>query len=111
GLQRIQQLEQSRIKPLEEVPDRECDFAPRFTEELHDREISEHEDIHLALKVEPVNDPTMEIEWFLNGHPVITGSRINKQYHFGFISLNILKAISEDSGTYVVRAKNALGEA
>jgi len=31
----------------------------------------------------------MKIEWFVNGHPLITGSRVKVLYEFGFIALDI----------------------
>ena len=52
----------------------------------------------------------MIVEWYLNDLPVITGSRIRSSYDFGFISMDIKGVIPEDSGTYSVRAKSALGE-
>ncbi|CAJ0586229.1 unnamed protein product, partial [Mesorhabditis spiculigera] len=111
GLQRIEQLENSRVGPIEEDEDRGCDNAPHFLGDLQDLQLDEHQDIHLDIKVTPVNDPTMTVEWFVNGHPLLTGSRVKAMYEFGFIALDVKGAISEDSGTYTVRAKNALGEA
>lgn len=50
-MDRIQELEQSRIRPLEYPADRECDHEPRFIGDLHDLELNENENIHFALKV------------------------------------------------------------
>lgn len=52
----------------------------------------------------------MVVEWFLNDQPLYTGSRFRTQYDFGFIALHVKGAIAEDSGTYRVVARNALGE-
>lgn len=111
GLQRIQELEQDRRTGIAEVEDRTCDAAPKFLGDLQDLNINEHEDIHLDLRITPVHDPTMEIEWFVNGRYLTTGSRVKTLYEFGFVAMDIKGAIAEDSGTYSVRAKNALGEA
>lgn len=62
-------------------------------------------------QLEPVNDPTMVVEWFVNGRPLTTGSRIKPQFDFGFLSVDLRGVIAEDSGVYCVRATNALGEA
>ncbi|CAD6198030.1 unnamed protein product [Caenorhabditis auriculariae] len=111
GLERIKELEQDRRQGIAEVEDRVCDSAPKFLNDFNDLELNEHENIHLDLRVTPVNDPTMQIEWFVNGRPLTTGSRVKTLYEFGFVALDIKGAISEDSGTYSVRASNALGEA
>lgn len=51
GLDRIQELEQSRIRPLEHPADRECDAPPLFIGELENLELNENDDLHLELKV------------------------------------------------------------
>ncbi len=53
----------------------------------------------------------MRIEWYVNGRPVLTGSRVKTNFEFGFLSLDASGVIAEDSGTYTARAVNALGEA
>jgi hypothetical protein len=42
---------------------------------------------------------------------VVVGHRFKTTYDFGFVALDILYAYAEDSGTYMCRAKNAVGEA
>lgn len=110
GLERIQELEQPRDYSLQEVPDRECDNPPKFLGNLQNLELTEGEDICFEIKLVPVNDPTMQVEWFLNEQPLYFGSRIHAQNDFGFITLNIRGVIPEDSGTYTVRATNEKGE-
>nr|CDQ05422.1 BMA-KETN-1, isoform j [Brugia malayi] len=110
GLDRIQELEQSRIRPLEYPADRECDHEPRFIGDLHDLELNENENIHFALKLEPMNDPTMKVEWYVNGRPLLISSRVRTQCEFGFLTTDIRGAIPEDSGIYAIKATNALGE-
>lgn len=39
------------------------------------------------------------------------GHRFKTTYDFGFVALDILYAYAEDSGTYMCKAKNAVGEA
>ncbi|VDN06754.1 unnamed protein product [Thelazia callipaeda] len=111
GLSRIQELEQSRIRPLEHPNDRECDHEPRFIGDLHDLELNESDDIHFTLKLEPVNDPTMKVEWYVDGRPLLASSRVRTQYEFGFLMAEIQGAIAEDCGIYSVKATNKLGEA
>ncbi|RCN50589.1 immunoglobulin I-set domain protein [Ancylostoma caninum] len=111
GLQRIQELEQDRRQDLPEVEDRTCDAAPQILGDLKDQNLNEHDNIHLDVRVTPVHDPTMVVEWFVDGRQLITGSRVKTLNEFGFVALDIMGAISEDSGTYTLRVKNALGEA
>ncbi|VDO67652.1 unnamed protein product [Heligmosomoides polygyrus] len=110
GLQRIQELEQDRRQGLPEIEDRTCDAAPQILGNLQDLVLNEHDDIHQEVKVTPVNDPTMTVEWFVEGRPVITGSRVKTVNEFGYVALDVKGAIAEDSGVYALRVKNALGE-
>ncbi|KAK0408252.1 hypothetical protein QR680_003855 [Steinernema hermaphroditum] len=110
GLERIQELEQPRERGLQEVPDLQCDNPPKFLGNLENKQLVEDDDLHFDLKLTPINDPTMTVEWFVNGQPLRTANRVKTQYDFGFISLDLRGVIAEDSGTYAVRAKNALGE-
>lgn len=64
----------------------------------------------IIFKLEPVNDPTMKVEWYVDGRPLLASSRVRTQYEFGFLTVDIRGAIPEDSGIYAVRAINALGE-
>lgn len=84
---------------------------PQFGRPLRNANVAEGVPIHLEGTLIPVNDPTMKVEWFCNGKPVPTGSRFRTTYDFGFVALDILDAHAEDSGTYMCKAKNAVGEA
>ncbi|CAD5224123.1 unnamed protein product [Bursaphelenchus okinawaensis] len=110
GLERIQELEQPKDFGLAEVPDRECDSAPQFVGDLEDYEVDEHTDIIFDLKVTPVNDPTMVVEWYHNDEQLYQANRFHPLFEFGFVTLRITGVIPEDSGTYTVVARNALGE-
>lgn len=52
----------------------------------------------------------MKVEWYVDGHPLLASSRVRTQCEFGLLTAEICGAIPEDSGTYTVRATNALGE-
>nr|CAD2187171.1 unnamed protein product [Meloidogyne enterolobii] len=100
GLERIQELEQPRDFSLQQVPDRECDNPPKFLGNLQNIELAEGDELCFEIKLVPVNDPTMIVEWLLNEQPLYFGSRIHSQNDFGFITLTILGIIPEDAGTY-----------
>ncbi len=85
---------------------------PVFTTPLNNAEgVLEQGHVHLECRLEPVNDPNLRVEWFVNGRAITTGHRFRTTHDFGYVALDILYAYSEDSGTYMCRAVNALGEA
>lgn len=89
-----------------------CRSKPYFTAPLSDPQpVQEGRNIHLECKLEPVNDPTMKVEWFQNGRPITVGSRFRTYYDFGFVALDIIHASTMDVGEYTVRATNQLGSA
>ena len=67
--------------------------------------------VHLECRLEPLNDPTMSVEWFQNGRPVTIGSRFRTYSEFGFVALDVLDLTVADAGEYTVRATNQLGSA
>lgn len=67
--------------------------------------------VHLECRLEPVNDPNLRVEWFINGKSIKTGHRFRTTHDFGFVALDILYAYPEDTGTYMCKAVNKLGEA
>lgn len=50
-------------------------------------------------------------DWFVNGKPLQSASRFKSAYDFGFVTLDIHHAYSEDSGIYTCRASNSKGQA
>ena len=58
----------------------------------------------------PFGDPTLNIEWFLNGEPLTSSSRIRTLSDFGFIVLEIADVCGKDSGVYQCKATNKNGE-
>jgi len=54
----------------------------------------------------PLTDPTIEILWSFNGKPLLAGSRFVMTNDFGYVAMDILQAIPEDSGLYTCQAVN-----
>lgn len=50
-------------------------------------------------------------DWFVNGKPLQSAARFKSAYDFGFVTLDIHHAYSEDSGIYTCRASNSKGQA
>ncbi|OTF73906.1 titin-like protein [Euroglyphus maynei] len=65
--------------------------------------------LHVDCRVEPINDPNLTIEWFLDGKPLITSSRIHSINDFGFVVLDIDWLFDRDTGTYQCVASNHMG--
>lgn len=84
---------------------------PIFISHLNNVECTEGDKSHFECQVEPSKDPTMKIEWFVNGKPLPSGSRYKSTYDFGFISLDITHTYEEDSGVYTCKATNSKGSA
>lgn len=83
---------------------------PVFTQTLvNQKPIQESKNIHMEARLEPIGDPTMEVEWFLNGKSVTIGSRFKTYFDFGYVALDVIGAYSIDSGEYTCRATNHLG--
>lgn len=62
------------------------------------------------IKLSPINDPTMSVEWFLNDQALTNGSRFHVQNDFGLCVLSVRGVIAEDAGKYSIVARNELGE-
>lgn len=112
GTESLQRLEESLHKREEIFSDEEEANPPRFTVEIADNvDVPEGGPVHFDCRVEPVGDPTMRIDWFQNGRPLATGSRVHQLNDFGFIALDIDYIYIRDSGEYVCRATNKWGTA
>uniref|UniRef100_A0A8W7P610 Ig-like domain-containing protein n=1 Tax=Anopheles coluzzii TaxID=1518534 RepID=A0A8W7P610_ANOCL len=109
SVQKIQDLEAPRMN-LRDVPEDQFE-SPVFVDHLNNVEIKEGENAHFECRVEPSKDPTMQIEWFVNGKPLPTGARFKTTYDFGFVSLDLTGAYAEDSGIYTCKATNSKGSA
>ena len=89
-----------------------CQAAPVFkTTLVNPQPVMEGQNIHLEARLEPINDPTMRVEWFFNDRPLTIGSRFKTYNDFGFIALDIVGVTTNDQGTYVCKATNMLGQA
>lgn len=112
GTASIQKLEEDLYKKDEIKVEEEVPNPPKFTVDIKDNvDVPEGGPIHFDCRVEPINDPTMRIEWFHNGRPFATGSRVHQLNDFGFIALDIDYSYGRDAGEYICRATNKWGTA
>lgn len=85
--------------------------APKFITQIQSLEnLVESDSAHFECKLVPTNDANLKVEWFHNGRPLISGHRFKTVHDFGFVSLDILYVYPEDSGEYIARATNQIGE-
>ena len=73
--------------------------------------IEEGRNAHFEAKLEPITDPNLQVEWLRDGEPVTVGHRFRPVHDFGYVALDIVGAIEEDSGVYTCRATNLAGQA
>lgn len=111
SIEQIQMLEDSARRRRDVVEDVQIMQAPQFTRPLHNIETIEGTNVHLECRLQPVGDPTMTVEWFVNGLPVKTGHRFRPAHEFDYVALDLLGVYAYDSGVYTCQARNALGEA
>jgi hypothetical protein len=71
---------------------------PAFTTHLRDLTLTEGERAHFDARVVPLSDQTMKVEWFLNGNPIESSSRVLTTLRFGYLALTIIHVYPEDSG-------------
>lgn len=83
--------------------------TPMFITHLNNVECTEGDNVHFECHVEPSKDPTMIIEWFVNGKPLPSGARFKSTYDFGYVALDLNHAYEEDSGVYTCKATNSKG--
>jgi hypothetical protein len=103
---------------------------PKFHTELSTLDVLEGKTVRFETKLTPVNDPEMQVDWLLNGNKVQSGKhfviislnyflysfnylgeRFNIRNESGIVSLEIENSVVEDTGSYSVKAVNALGTA
>ena len=73
--------------------------------------VQEGRNVHFEAKLEPIADPTLQVEWLRDGEPITIGHRFRPIHDFGYVALDIVGVIEEDSGRYTCRAVNELGQA
>ena len=107
---RIQEIE----APREAAPEAEPapKQPPKFTSPvLTPGEVHEGQPAHFETTVEPIDDPELKIQWFFEGTPVASSSRLKMISDFGWVILNIADCGAQDSGTWECVATNSVGEA
>ena len=69
-------LEQKQASTKHEIyqGDEQTTQAPVFTSSMKSIEVKEGQRAHFECRIIPVSDPTLKVEWLLNGKPLKQGS-------------------------------------
>merc|ERR1719412_3285270 len=111
GWEKMKEMESRRIVTKLQVEEHEA-VTPRFLKQLQGvNMLAEGQHAHFEGQIEPIHDPSLRVEFLHNGKQLQQASRIHTVCDFGYVALDIGSLISQDSGTYVCRAYNSLGEA
>jgi titin len=112
GMRKIAALETKTTNAEKQNGNEETTFGkPIFTNPLNGKsDALEGESLHMEATVVPVGDPQLTFEWTKNGEHIKLGSRMRVSQDFGYVTLDIMQCIPEDSGMYMVRAVNLAGD-
>ena len=66
---------------------------------------------HFECRLVPIGDPTMKVQWLLDGKPLDNANRIQTMFEFGYTSLDVTHCYPRDTGVVSCRAINAHGGA
>jgi len=107
----MDRLKEIEARKAEVSRDEETEITvPKFLTQIKSRQVGEGEPAHFECRVEPKNDPKLQIKWYHNGKEVDFGHRFRLTFEFGYVALDILYTYPEDEGEYVCKAFNELGE-
>merc|ERR1719312_1668960 len=106
--ERLKELEQRKAEAAAEA-DSEV-TVPKFITQIQSRAVGEGEPAHFECRVDPKNDPKLQIKWFFNEKELASGHRFRITHEFGYVALDILYTYPDDEGEYVCKAFNELGE-
>jgi len=95
--QRIQEMEAPKEVP--EAPEPAPLGKPQFTQPLQSlADVPEGQSAVFEGRVVPTNDPSMQIQWFLNDSPLGQSNRFTMHENFGQVTLRINGVGVHDSG-------------
>lgn len=62
--------------------------------------LPEGSNAHFHCKLEPADARNLKIDWYLNGQPLVTSSKISSVFSSGYVALNIYCIKKSDEGLY-----------
>ena len=64
---------------------------PKFTKQLKNVNTIELTNVHLETRIAPFNDPSLKIEWFVNGRPLHAAHRYRTAFEFDYVAVDLLQ--------------------
>jgi len=71
---------------------------PRFKKKLISKKQKILGAVHFECFIAPVGDPSMKVEWLLEGQPLKYANRIKETFEFGFAALDMTSVFPRDTG-------------
>ena len=110
GWEKIQHTEDSSFYKRDKFVETIITQKPKFMTPLCGKvELMEGQCAHFEARIEPLGDPNIKVDWLLNGKPLPVGHRYKTYCDFGFVALDILNVVPEDSGRIEAIAQNQNG--
>ena len=78
---------------------------PRFRKKLVSQKQKVLGSVHFECHILPIGDPTMKVEWLLDGKPLESANRIMEVFEFGLAALDISAVYPRDTGKLIFRIK------
>lgn len=103
GLKAIHQLEGSKVYATPYEAKEPKYPTPKFVKPLFAQyNTFEGDEILLECQISPSDDPSLNLEWFVNGAPLVSSSRITHYYDIttGQVKTTIKDLLHKDSGVY-----------
>jgi len=85
---------------------------PRFLAKMENfPKLLTGQSVKLETFVVPVGDPSMSVEWYCNGKPLLFKSNFSPIYEFGYVALSMKRVYPDDFGEFRCRIANQYGVA
>lgn len=84
---------------------------PIFRKKIENIKTKTLSEAHFECRLVPIGDPTMKVQWLLDGKPLDNANRIQTMFEFGYTSLDVTHCYPRDTGVVSCRATNAHGGA
>ena len=74
---------------------------PRFKKKLVSQKQKVLGAVHFECHIVPIGDPTMKVEWLLDGKPLEYANRIMEVFEFGYAALDFSAVYPRDTGNII----------
>ncbi len=111
GFQAISNVDIKFVLPDDAEEQQDAGKKPEFVQPLNDVNATEGSSVVLQAKLDHHQESNIDINWLLDGKPLLESSRYKKVNIFGMVILEIGNVSSTDAGKYTCIATNKFGAA